>query len=198
MDTRRTYACRPRLLLLGAGSLALLAFCVGCTPAPKFRAHAVPIDVRENSGGAAQDTADAPWLDLVPPVDGFSAGRITSPYGLRGGAGGRGAESHEGIDIKARPGETVRAAAAGTVVFSGRQRGYGNVVKIDHGNGFATVYAHLFYSSVRMGERVGAGDAIGRAGKRGRATGTHLHFEVRYRGTPLDPMRYLGACLRAS
>ena len=98
---------------------------------------------------------------------------------------------HEGIDIKARPGEEIIAAASGSVAFAGRQRGYGNVVIVDHGSGIRTLYAHLFYACVRRGELVGAGQRIGRAGKRGSATGTHLHFEVRRRGTALDPTPYL-------
>jgi murein DD-endopeptidase MepM/ murein hydrolase activator NlpD len=95
------------------------------------------------------------------------------------------------VDIKAGQGEEILAAASGKVAFSGHKRGYGTVVIVDHGNGVSTLYAHLFYASVRKGESIGAGETIGRAGRRGRATGTHLHFEVRYQGSPIDPVPHL-------
>jgi murein DD-endopeptidase MepM/ murein hydrolase activator NlpD len=173
--------------------LAVLA--VGCTPAPRYRAHARPGEGGRTVIDITPDSTLIPAIILVPPVREFVEERITSPFGTRSRAGGRGSAFHEGVDIKTRPGEPVRAAAAGTVSFAGRQRGYGNVVIVDHGSGFTTRYAHLFYAAVRRGDRVGAGETIGRAGKRGTATGTHLHFEIRYRGKPLDPMRYLRPCL---
>ena len=82
-------------------------------------------------------------------------------------------------------------AATGSVSFSGRKRGYGDVVIIDHGNGVSTLYAHLVSAAVKAGESIGAGEIVGRAGKRGRATGTHLHFEVRRSGSPIDPVPHL-------
>ena len=95
------------------------------------------------------------------------------------------------MDIKARPGEEILAAASGIVVYSGHKRGYGTVVIIDHGSGVSTLYAHLFHASVREGESIGRGEPVGRAGKRGRATGTHLHFEVMRSGSPIDPVPHL-------
>jgi murein DD-endopeptidase MepM/ murein hydrolase activator NlpD len=98
---------------------------------------------------------------------------------------------HEGVDLPAAEGSLVRAPAGGTVVRSGARGGYGNALEIDHGNGLSTVYAHASELLVREGEPVAAGQPIARAGQTGRATGSHLHFEVRLGGTPVDPARAL-------
>jgi murein DD-endopeptidase MepM/ murein hydrolase activator NlpD len=160
-----------------------------CAPAPKYRAH--PIEER---GGPEivprNESVPALAITLAPPVENFTHGRITSPFGTSAVPGTRG-RRHDGVDIKARAGEKVLAAADGRVTFAGRQHGYGNLVIIDHGGGVVTVYAHLFYACVRKGDRVGTGDTIGRAGKRGTATGVHLHFEVRRNGVAIDPAPYL-------
>ena len=173
-------------MLIIAGIVSLHAM-NGCAPAPKYRAHAetrAPV-AREM---APRDSGNPDiGIKLYPPVKGFSPARITSPFASRPSSGRR----HDGVDIKAAAGEEVLAAASGTVGFSGWKRGYGNVVILDHGNGVSTLYAHLFYACVRAGESVGTGEPVGRAGKRGRATGTHLHFEVRRDGVPIDPAPYL-------
>jgi murein DD-endopeptidase MepM/ murein hydrolase activator NlpD len=142
------------------------------------------------------DAAGVDGLTLIAPLDHLTATRIISRFGPRNTNGGPGSSYHQGIDIKARPGEPVRAAAAGTVAFVGRRGGYGNLVILEHGNDFMTYYAHLFSSSVRRGDHVSAGDKIGLAGKSGTATTTHLHFELRRQGSPIDPMPYLMPCLR--
>ena len=88
-------------------------------------------------------------------------------------------------------GEDVLAAAPGTVIFAGKQSGFGKVVIIDHGKRFCTVSAHLSSMLVEEGERVERGTVIGKVGKSGNATGTHLHFEIRVAGKSVDPMQYL-------
>jgi murein DD-endopeptidase MepM/ murein hydrolase activator NlpD len=95
------------------------------------------------------------------------------------------------VDIAAPEGTEVRAAEAGTVLHAGALRGYGNVVILDHGGGLRTVYAHNRENLVRAGARVGRGQTIARVGQTGRATGPHLHFEVREDEIPADPLRYL-------
>jgi murein DD-endopeptidase MepM/ murein hydrolase activator NlpD len=174
-------------ILIVAGAVSLCAM-NGCTPAPKYRAHP---EVLAAEAQGAVPSAHGEVIDLgvtlSPPVKNFSAARITSPFGRPPSNNRR----HDGVDIKASPGEKILAAASGTVAFSGRKRGYGNVVILDHGNGVSTLYAHLFYARIRKGESIGAGELIGRAGKRGRATGTHLHFEVRRGGSPIDPVPHL-------
>lgn len=111
---------------------------------------------------------------------------ISSGFGLRNG------KKHQGIDLPAPVGTPVRAAADGKVVYSGHgMRGYGNVVVLKHADEVSTVYAHNSVILVRMGDRVKKGQIISRVGKTGWATGPHLHFEVRVRGVPENPMAYL-------
>ena len=113
-------------------------------------------------------------------------GKVTSRFGPRGFS-----HLHRGVDIKAPKGKPIHAAAGGTVAFSGRQSSYGRVIKIDHPNGLRTIYAHNSINLVRTGQRVKAGAVIAAVGQTGRATGNHLHFEVRRRGVARDPLPLL-------
>ncbi|HQD75443.1 MAG TPA: M23 family metallopeptidase [Bacillota bacterium] len=113
------------------------------------------------------------------------SGRIISPFGMRSG------RMHEGADIGAGYGSPVKAAAGGTVTFTGWQGGYGNTVEISHGSGLVTLYAHLSSINVKNGEKVDRGEKIGLVGATGRASGPHLHFEVRIGGKPQNPANYL-------
>jgi murein DD-endopeptidase MepM/ murein hydrolase activator NlpD len=113
-------------------------------------------------------------------------GKVISRFGSR-----RLFHLHRGVDIKAPKGTPIRAAAAGTVAFSGRQSSYGRVIKIDHPNGLRTIYAHNSSNFVRTGQRVKAGAVIAAVGQTGRATANHLHFEVRRRGVARDPLPLL-------
>ncbi|MBA2608960.1 MAG: M23 family metallopeptidase, partial [Actinobacteria bacterium] len=88
-------------------------------------------------------------------------------------------------------GTIIRAAKAGTVVFSGQMSGYGNVVIIDHGGGLSTLYGHQSRIAARRGQSAGQGEVIGYVGSTGRSTGNHLHFETRTNGRPQNPRRYL-------
>jgi len=113
-------------------------------------------------------------------------GVLTSPFGRRG------SRMHDGIDIGAKEGTPVHAAAAGEVVYSDqRLSGYGKLIIIRHRHDLFTAYAHNQRNLVRKGDRVQAGDVIARVGHTGRATGSHLHFEVRRGPTPVDPIAYL-------
>ena len=100
------------------------------------------------------------------------------------------------MDLRAAYGEPIGAADAGTVVFAGEQHGYGQTVVVEHANGIRTRYAHLSSVSTEAGAGVQAGEAIGRAGRSGRATGTHLHFEVTKDGRPVDPHNFPGGALK--
>lgn len=134
-------------------------------------------------------TAPAPLPVVVPAADPRLRwpvrGEISSRFGERWG------KQHEGIDIAAPEGTPIVAAAAGRVVYSGEMRGYGNVVLVEHAGGWVTVYAHNDENLVDEGDEVSAGDEIARVGQTGRATGPHLHFELRRGVLPLDPTRYL-------
>lgn len=112
-------------------------------------------------------------------------GRLTSRFGMRNG------RPHEGIDLAAPRGTPVRAAEAGKVIHSGRLGSYGRVVILKHAGHYRTVYAHAQRTIVARGEFVEQGQQIATVGSTGRSTGYHLHFEVRRRETPRDPMLYL-------
>jgi murein DD-endopeptidase MepM/ murein hydrolase activator NlpD len=112
-------------------------------------------------------------------------GPITSRYGPRGGG------FHSGLDIGAGHGAAVGAAAGGRVTSAGWQGGYGNCVRISHGNGVTTLYAHLSQINVSSGQSVSSGQIIGRVGSTGRSTGPHLHFEVIVNGSARNPLNYL-------
>jgi murein DD-endopeptidase MepM/ murein hydrolase activator NlpD len=126
----------------------------------------------------------------APPVpDGHLAmpPSITSGFGWRQDPLTGAAAFHRGIDVRAAFGEKVAAIGRGTVVAAGAEGGYGNTIVIDHGGGLRTRYAHLSSLSVAAGDTVAAGAEVGRAGRTGRATGTHVHFEALLHGQPLDP-----------
>ncbi|NNU15995.1 M23 family metallopeptidase [Parvularcula sp. ZS-1/3] len=121
--------------------------------------------------------ASTPKGAFVTPVD----GSVSSNYGPRK------RNFHTGIDVAAPKGTKVVAAQAGKVVFRGRKKRYGRLVIIDHGGGMQTYYAHLSKFHVRKGKKVKRGQVIGRVGKSGRASGHHLHFELRVNGRHTDP-----------
>jgi murein DD-endopeptidase MepM/ murein hydrolase activator NlpD len=98
---------------------------------------------------------------------------------------------HTGVDLAAVSGTPVHATGAGTVVIASYNGGYGNEVKIDHGNGITTIYGHMSRILVRVGDTVGTGDIIGRVGSTGRSTGPHLHYEIRRNDQPFDPMPHM-------
>jgi murein DD-endopeptidase MepM/ murein hydrolase activator NlpD len=127
--------------------------------------------------------AETPPGRFVWPLE----GPITSRFGVRRSGGRR----HQGIDIDAERGAPIRAAADGRVVFAGKRRGYGRLVILSHEDGYATWYAHGRSLRVRAGEKVRRGEVIATVGRSGWATGSHLHFEVRHRGRPIDPFLVL-------
>ena len=127
-------------------------------------------------------------IPSIWPVDGTLEGGMG---GRRNPFTGRGFEYHEGQDIDAEYGAPVQAAGSGRVTIAGRQRGYGNVVYIDHGAGLSTRYGHLSQINVAEGQTVTRGQKIGLVGSTGRSTGPHLHYEVRINTHPVDPKRYL-------
>lgn len=118
-------------------------------------------------------------------------GWLTSTMGRRTDPMTGGADYHPGLDIAGDKGQAVYATADGVVSLAGRQGAYGNLITIDHGFGLETRYGHLSGFQVRQGDRVQRGDLIGRLGATGRATGTHLHYEVLANGRLLNPLRLL-------
>ena len=119
-------------------------------------------------------------------------GVLTSPFGERGHVmGGGGTRFHAGIDLSVPTGTPVRAAQEGIVMFAGYNGAYGKAVKLDHLNGFSTLYAHNSRLLVHVGQSVKAGQVICLSGSTGRSTGPHLHFEVHKDGWPVDPLHHL-------
>lgn len=99
---------------------------------------------------------------------------------------------HLGIDLAAPKGTPILAAQAGTVIYAGREfRGYGKMVLVESGNGWATLYAHFDKILVAEGQKVRQGEVVGAMGRTGRATGVHLHFEIRKDRGPIDPLPLL-------
>jgi murein DD-endopeptidase MepM/ murein hydrolase activator NlpD len=130
-------------------------------------------------------------VPAAQPVPTWSAwpasGTVTSPFGDDGG------RWHPGLDIGILRSLTVRAAQPGRVIAVGPQtgfEGYGNVVEVALGDGYLALYAHLADWRVRAGEQVVAGQRLGNAGCTGSCTGTHLHFELRHDGEPVNPLRF--------
>lgn len=132
-------------------------------------------------------------MPTIPPVDGsWSA----SSFGWRIDPFNGMLAMHEGVDFVVDAGTPVFAAAGGVVRFSGMHPQYGYMVEIDHGNDFTTRYAHNSRLLVKEGEVVQRGGKIAESGSTGRATGPHVHFEVRYRGVAQNPARFLQAASR--
>ena len=121
---------------------------------------------------------------------------MSSPYGVRMDPFLGRPAMHAGIDLRGDFGEAVHATANGTVTSAGRDGGYGNMVEINHGNGFSTRYGHLSKIGVKIGQEVRIGDTIGRIGSTGRSTGPHLHYETRINGEPVDPQKFLRAGIK--
>ena len=117
-----------------------------------------------------------------------STGHVSSRFGSR--------ESirdhvHKGLDIAASYGSPIKAVADGTVIFSGVSSGYGNFIKIDHGNNVVTCYGHCSKLLVSNGQKVSSGDIIAKVGSTGNSTGNHLHFEIRINDVQINPQKYL-------
>lgn len=123
----------------------------------------------------------------MPVHDGF----IASYFGDRPDPFNGSNEFHTGLDIDAPAGTDIHAVAEGVVTYAGVRSGYGNVVEIDHGNGYATRYAHAEKLLVHVGERVRVGQDIALVGSTGRSTGPHVHFEVWYHGRVINPLAFV-------
>jgi murein DD-endopeptidase MepM/ murein hydrolase activator NlpD len=117
---------------------------------------------------------------------------ITSGFGYRADPFGGGSQLHKGVDFEANTGDPVLAVGDGVVTFSGVRSGYGNVVEVDHGNGYVTRYAHNSRLIGQVGDLVRGGQEIAKAGSTGRSTGAHVHFEVWDNGVVVNPHQFLG------
>lgn len=148
---------------------------------------AAEVDARASELGRLQAIANG--LPLARPVAGEAD--PTSAFGYRVDPFTRAPALHTGLDFRAEAGAPILATGAGRVVAAEFTGGYGQMVEIDHGGGVTTRYGHLSGYAVAAGERVAAGQLIGRAGSTGRSTGPHLHYETRINGEPVNPQRFL-------
>jgi murein DD-endopeptidase MepM/ murein hydrolase activator NlpD len=135
----------------------------------------------------AHEATGTQSLAAAAASPGEAGSTVTSGFGWRQDPLTGVAAFHKGIDVRASYGEAVSAAGPGRVVVAQSQGGYGQTVVVDHGGGLQTRYAHLSAISVQVGDTVDAGASVGRAGRSGRATGTHVHFEATQGGQPVNP-----------
>ena len=160
-------------------------------PRPPIGSHQQPPVSRTAQQATAIDAyrQQATLTDsrFIMPVE----GRHTSDFGIRVHPIDHEEQLHGGMDIAAPAGTPIRAAAAGQVVFSGPQSGYGNVIVVQHAEGYSTLYAHNLENLVSVGTIVSQGQPVATVGDTGRATGPHMHFEIRKDGKQLDPVTFL-------
>lgn len=135
------------------------------------------------ANGVTRKAVDSKETEFLWPLD--SPGRISSPFGFRN------KRLHEGIDVPAPTGNVIVSAMDGTVLSSGYTSGHGNTVLIEHKNGFTTRYSHNSAVFVKRGDVIKKGQIVALAGSTGNSTGPHLHFELRFRDIPLNPLDFL-------
>lgn len=129
-------------------------------------------------------------IPAIQPVLNKDLTRVASGYGIRIDPIYHVRKFHAGMDFTAPTGTEIYATGNGVVSFSGWRQGYGMCVTVDHGFGYTTLYAHLYKSMVRPGQKVHRGDVIALVGNTGKSTGPHLHYEVRINDKPVDPRNY--------
>jgi murein DD-endopeptidase MepM/ murein hydrolase activator NlpD len=170
-----------RFLILGLLVVPLLCSCSTVRPARSEHVGLFGAKNQNRSQSAEETLLAAKKLELHWPLKSV---RVTSKFGKRP------RDFHEGIDLKAKSGTPVYAAQDGKVLYAGiKIRGYGNMIVIKHRYGIATVYAHNSRLLVRTGDWVSLGQQIAVSGSTGRSTGPHLHFEVRYGVSAVDPVQ---------
>ncbi len=129
-------------------------------------------------------------IPAIQPIENKDLTRLASGFGRRFHPILKIWRPHNGIDFTAKIGTPIYATGDGVVRFAGRGSGFGNHVKIDHGFGYLTVYAHMSRLAVRKGQKVKRGQVIGYVGNTGLSAGPHLHYEVHYKGKPVNPIFY--------
>ncbi|MBA3582778.1 MAG: M23 family metallopeptidase [Gammaproteobacteria bacterium] len=131
--------------------------------------------------------------EVYPAGQPIKNGWVSSSFGFRNSPFGGRREFHKGVDIAAQEGTRILAAAGGVVTWADRRWGYGNLVEINHGNGYSTRYGHCSQILVKEGEAIKKGQAVALVGSTGRSTGPHLHFEVLQAGRQVDPSGFVQA-----
>jgi murein DD-endopeptidase MepM/ murein hydrolase activator NlpD len=139
---------------------------------------------------ALQSTDRISHIPAIQPISGNNLRSMASGYGRRVDPVYGTVKMHEGMDFACDIGTPVYATGDGTIASAKWHSGYGNVIEINHGYGYTTRYAHLSGFNISAGDKVKRGDLIGYAGNTGKSTGPHVHYEVRLRGVPQNPVNY--------
>lgn len=164
-----------------------------------FSTKSSPLDADAERANGVLDTLDQMNLYRLAVEKAPFAMPLNTAFRYSSGFGGRSdpfrktRARHEGIDLAGKHGSPILSTADGTVTYAGWMSGYGNLVKIQHDFGLETRYGHMSKIRVKVGQKVSRGDRIGDMGSTGRSTGTHLHYEVRVGGNPVNPMTYIKA-----
>ena len=163
---------------------------------PNLPISQLPIDSLTNNEKLAAKMVDqilelGAWRIAVQKIP--FAHPLNETFQYTSGFGPRWGTMHYGTDMAAKHGSAILATADGVINFAGWEKGYGKLIKIKHDFGYETRYAHLSKISVNVGQRISQGDRIGKMGNTGRSTGTHLHYEIRRNGKPINPMKYIRA-----
>jgi murein DD-endopeptidase MepM/ murein hydrolase activator NlpD len=147
-------------------------------------------------GGLPYNTLFAAAFELAPPfsiVFPLMSPKISSKFGSRKHPVYRHVRHHSGVDLAAPKNSHVRAVASGQVIYASKHGGYGNLISLQHADGYTSLYGHLNEIHVSVGDNIVAGEVIGTVGATGIATGPHLHFEWLYHGKALDPLKVFPA-----
>ena len=163
---------------------------------PNLPISKLPIDSLTNNEKLAAKMVDqilelGAWRIAVQKIP--FAHPLNETFQYTSGFGPRWGTMHYGTDMAAKHGSAILATADGVINFAGWEKGYGKLIKIKHDFGYETRYAHLSKINVSVGQRISQGDRIGKMGNTGRSTGTHLHYEIRSNGKPINPMKYIRA-----
>lgn len=194
MTTQIFSSAKKSLVGFGYALLAGLGIAVFATPAAAqstTAASAETSDVRALFASWRQDERQRRGVMAIPslrPVEGY---RLTSSFGTRNDPFRRGRRMHNGLDMAGPIGTPIYATADGIVGRAQWLGGYGKYVEINHGGEIQTRYGHMSRILVEPGARVTRGQLIGRMGSTGRSTGSHLHYEVRIAGRPVNPMPFM-------
>jgi murein DD-endopeptidase MepM/ murein hydrolase activator NlpD len=163
---------------------------------PNLPISKLPIDSLTNNEKLAAKMVDqilelGAWRIALQKIP--FAHPLNETFQYTSGFGPRWGTMHYGTDMAAKHGSAILATADGVINFAGWEKGYGKLIKIKHDFGYETRYAHLSKINVSVGQRISQGDRIGKMGNTGRSTGTHLHYEIRRNGKPINPMKYIRA-----
>lgn len=134
--------------------------------------------------------------EVIPSGRPINKGWISSRYGMRTDPFSGKPDFHKGIDLAGSEGADVITVGSGVVMWSGKRYGYGNMVEVNHGNGYITRYGHNKENTVKVGDTVKKGQVIAKMGNTGRSTGPHVHFEVWRSGRTVDPMKFVQTARR--